>query len=181
MKTTRKMLTLLMLLCLALGCVSANADTELTATNGTTTAESKVVLDLGEQPTTYTIVIPSQINIDTTTGKGSAKLTLKSGFVLTDITSLQVKLKSGVTNYNNHTGSDYNYLDLRNMANSSTVRCYVGHKEGEDDCSPTDTLISVTNQMANDKDYSKTLYFTVSSLPPYGVYTGTLTFSVVTA
>lgn len=181
MKTTRKMLTLLMLLCLALGCVSANADTELTATNGTTTAESKVVLDLGEQPTTYTIVIPSQINIDTTTGKGSATLTLKSGFVLTDITSLKVKLKSGTINYNNNTGVDYNYMDLQNTANSSTVKCYVGTTEGGDNCEVGDVLISVTNKTANDMDYSKTLYFTVSSLPPYGVYTGTLTFSVVTA
>lgn len=185
MKTSRKLLPLLLLICILFGCVSANADTELTAENGTNTAQSTVVLDLGEQPTTYTIVIPSQITIDPTTGTGTGVITLKSGFVLTDITSLNVRLTDGYSEEayggglnggaQTHTPAK---IKLQNSANDSYLYCEIS---ASSTLKKTTNLISVTNQTDNTSDQTATLSFKVSSdMPSYGVYTGTLTFSVVT-
>lgn len=174
MKTARKMLTLLMSVCCMLACVSANADTQLTPDSETTTATAQVVLDLGEQPTTYTVVIPSQITIDPSTGKGAATVTLQKGFVLTDITSLAVRMTDG---YIQNSPSQNSRINLQNTANSSVLTCDIGDGTIDDEVN----LISVTNKSDNSKDYSYTLDFSVSDLPPYGKYTGTLTFSIITA
>lgn len=183
MKTSRKLLPLLLLICILFGCVSANADTELTFDNQTTTAQSTVVLDLGEQPTTYTIVIPSQITIDPTTGKGTGIITLKSGFVLTDITALKVRATDGYTERTSGNG----FMRLNNTANDSYLDCTIeGIRNANGaaaSCSikKTTDLIAVTNQSSNDKDITAKVIITVDDdIPPYGKYTGTLTFSVVT-
>lgn len=184
MNTARKILNLLMCICILFACATASADTEIKPDSEATTATAQVVLDLGEQPTSYTVVIPSQITIDPTTGKGSATITLKSGFVLTDITRLNVRCTSGYTQYG-QSGGNYggavtttdSSITLKNSANSSTLKCII--YDGR--LTKTTDLISVTNQSDNSKDYSKTISFSVSDLPDYGKYTGTLTFSVITA
>ena len=181
MKVFMKTLVIAMVLCLALGCLAAQAVTELTESTEATT-QTQVVLDLGEQPTSYTIVIPSQITIYPATGKGNGTITLKSGFVLTDITSLKVRLTDGYTNGN------YNYstsqaekarMALKNAANDSTLTCYISSDPHSYIAREVD-LIGVTNKTDNSQDYSKVLNFSVPGLPSYGKYTGTLTFSVVT-
>ena len=183
MKTSRKLLPLLLLICILFGCVSANADTELTAENGTNTAQSTVVLDLGVQPTTYTIVIPSQITIDPATGTGTGIITLKSGFVLTDITSLKVRLTDG---YSESSSSDNGYMRLNNTVNDSYLDCTVSGVRNANGVQmscvmkKTTDLIAVTNQSSNDKDKIAKVILTVDNIPSYGKYTGTLTFSVIT-
>lgn len=182
MKTARKILNLLMCICILCACASANADTEIKPDSEATTATAQVVLDLGEQPTSYTVVISSQITIDPTTGKGSATITLKSGFVLTDITSLKVRCTDGYTESSVWESGQYggkidSAVTLKNSANSSTLNCIINNGN----LKKTTDLISVTNQSDNSKDYSDTISFSVSNLPDYGKYTGTLTFSVITA
>lgn len=181
MNTARKILNLLMCICILFACATASADTEIKPDSEATTATAQVVLDLGEQPTSYTVVIPSQITIDPTTGKGSATITLKSGFVLTDITRLSIRMTDGYTelyyvNGVNSSSPVQTHMTLKNSANSSTLTCKI-----LEDIEKDSDLIRVTNQSDNSKDYSKTISFSVSDLPDYGKYTGTLTFSVITA
>ena len=187
MKIFKKTLVIAMVLCLALGCLAAQAVTELTESTEAT-AQTQVVLDLGEQPTSYTIVIPSQVTIDPDTGKGNGTITLKSGFVLTDVTSLKVRMTGGYTEGHFSQGqgggasTTYEaYMMLKNTENDSQLRCEIYH-QGTESLKYTTDLISVTNQTSNTEDKSHTLRFNVTNdLPSYGKYTGTLTFSVVTA
>ena len=124
MNTFRKILAAALLVSLVLCSACAVADTELNAESETKSASASVVLDLGEQPTSYTVIIPSQIDLDPTTGKGSATITLKKGFVLTDITGLRVCL-SDADGYYYSDNYSKSYMDLKNISNASTVMCQI--------------------------------------------------------
>lgn len=173
MNTFRKILAAALLVCLVLCSACAVADTELNAESETKSASASVVLDLGEQPTSYTVIIPSQIDLDPTTGKGSATVTLKSGFVLTDITGLEVHLSDG------YKGGPSSYMNLKNTSNASVVSCYISTSKYSY-VSANELLISVSNKSDNTTDRSCTLNFSVEEKLPYGKYTGTLTFSIKT-
>ena len=177
MNTFRKILAAALLVCLVLCSACAVADTELNAESETKSASASVVLDLGEQPTSYTVIIPSQIDLDPTTGKGSATVTLKSGFVLTDITGLDVRLTGGYTV--GSTSPNVSRMYLKNTSNASKVACMITTKDGyiSSDC----LLIGVSNKSDNTTDRSCTLHFSVEEKLPYGKYTGTLTFSITTS
>lgn len=178
MNTFRKILAAALLVSLVLCSACAVADTELNAESETKSASASVVLDLGEQPTSYTVIIPSQIDLDPTTGKGSATVTLKSGFVLTDITGLRVYLSDGY--YNTSSGNSYSYMDLKNTSNASKVTCWITtSKNGY--VTRDSALIYVNNKSDNTTDRSCTLNFSVEEKLPYGKYTGTLTFSIKTS
>ena len=178
MKIFKKTLVIAMVLCLALGCLAAQAVTELTESTEAT-AQTQVVLDLGEQPTSYTIVIPSQVTIDPATGEGKGTITLKSGFVLTDITSLKVRMTDGYVDPSTLPALQTSHIMLTNESNSTSLKCFVTTANTNYITKKTD-LIDVTNMTDNSADQTATLNFSVSSLPSYGKYTGTLTFSVVT-
>ena len=178
MNTFRKILAAALLVSLVLCSACAVADTELNAESETKSASASVVLDLGEQPTSYTVIIPSQIDLDPTTGTGSATVTLKSGFVLTDITGLGVYLSDGY-NY----GVSYDdkaYMYLKNTSNVSKVTCWITSSTTSY-IRKTTSLISVSNKSDNTTDRSCTLNFKVEEKLPYGKYTGTLTFSITTS
>jgi len=176
MNIRKRLVTFLLVLCFTLGCV-AYADTEITQESTAQTADTTVVLDLGTEPTHYTIVIPSTVNLDSE-GTGSATITLKSGFALTDITSLSVRMTSG---YEFNSQQQRSEMELINANNDSKLTCEI-YQSGNMYIKVTSDLISVTNQSSNTKDYSKTLYFKVlDDMPKYGRYTGTLTFKVITA
>lgn len=182
MNTFRKILAAALLVCLVLCSACVSADTELNAESETKSASASVVLDLGEQPTSYTVIIPSQIDLDPTTGKGSATVTLKSGFVLTDITVLNVFLSGGYTNgrFNYNTNqSEPAYMYLYNTTNASRVKCLINN--GRSYVASTEALISVNNKSDNTSDKSFVLDFLVSETLPYGKYTGGLTFSITTS
>ena len=185
MNTFRKILAAALLVCLVLCSACAVADTELTAESETKSASASVVLDLGEQPTSYTVIIPSQIDLDPTTGKGSATVTLKSGFVLTDITKLEVFLSGGYSSGESATGINIGdifpaEMTLRNTKNSSTISCRIT-STASDYISTKKPLISVTNQSDNTNDRAFKLDFSATTSLPYGKYTGTLTFSIKTS
>lgn len=177
MNILTRLVSLLLMLCMVFGCYPANADTEVTEATEQT-ATTTVVLDLGTQPTSYTIVIPSTVTLGSD-GTGSATITLESGFVLTDVTSLYVRMTDGYTS-----GSEP-YVVLNNTENGSTLKCYmkkIYNGSTVANITSTDNLIGVTNQSNNSKDYTAKIGFEVEqNLPSYGVYTGTLTFTVVTA
>lgn len=188
MKTCKRLVSLLLALCFALGC-AAYASTEITQESTEQTAQTTVVLDLGVEPTHYTIVIPSTVNLDAE-GKGSATITLKSGFVLTDVTSLKVRMTGGYSGYNSYyvssgaggyTQTSYPSMQLKNTENDSSVTCKItSQNEGRTFTKET-SLIHVTNKTDNSSDISDFLSFAVDgTLPSYGKYTGTLTFTVVT-
>lgn len=184
MNIQRRLFSVLLVFCMVFGCCAATADTTLTEATEKT-ATTTVVLDLGTQPTSYTIVIPSTVTLNKDDGTGSATITLKSGFVLTEVTSLKVRATGGYSEYYFTQGTGggastnhYAYMTLKNTDNDSTLKCWLT----PDDLKYTDNLISVTNQSDNSKDYSETLGFEVrETLPDYGEYTGSLTFTVTTA
>ena len=177
MKAMKKWIAAALLACLILCGCSAVADTEVTADSEEKTATTSVVLDLGEQPTSYIVVIPSTVTLDTATGKGSAAVTLKSGFVLTDVTSLRVCLTGGFRERNSSKSEMY----LTNVANSSQLVCTITSSE-TDYVKETTNLIYVTNKTINTADQTCNLNFDVTeTLPSYGKYVGTLTFTITTA
>ena len=185
MKAMKKWIAAALLACLILCGCSAVADTEVTVDSEEKTATTSVVLDLGEQPTSYIVVIPSTVTLDTATGKGSAAVTLKSGFVLTDVTSLKVCMTSGFTDgYNSGSSTGFWYkamMSLSNAANDSTLTCSIT-SDVETYIKKTTSLISVTNKTLNTEDQTCTLDFSVTeTLPSYGKYVGTLTFTITTA
>ena len=184
MKAMKKWIAAALLACLILCGCSAVADTEITVDSEEKTATTSVVLDLGEQPTSYIVVIPSTVSLDTATGKGSATVTLKSGFVLTDVTSLKVCLTGGFTEADTTSSSTRNYLaymSLENTSNNSNLKCQITSSETEY-VKKTTNLISVTNKTLNTEDQTCTLNFSVKeTLPSYGKYVGTLTFTITTA
>lgn len=182
MNTFRKILAAALLVSLVLCSACVSADTELNAESETKSASASVVLDLGEQPTSYTFIIPSQIDLDPTTGKGSATVTLKSGFVLTDMTGLYVYLSGGYTDsYNEgYSNATKAHMTLKNVSNASTVSCMITSSK-TDYVSSKKTLIGVSNKSDNTADRSCTLNFSVNEKLPYGKYTGTLTFSITTS
>lgn len=186
MKTWKKLIALLMVLCLTCGCFAyaeSTGSTDITQESATQTAETTVVLDKGVEPTHYTVVIPSTVTLDAD-GNGSAVITLKSGFVLSDIISLKVNLSGGYTpGANDGVFDNYQYakMILRNEKNSSQLTCNIRTSGVQYIASRPYTLISVTDQMDNSSNRNATLLFELaSSMPAYGKYTGTLTFSVVT-
>lgn len=163
----------------------ADTDTEISQGSAENTAQTTVVLDLGVQPTSYTIVIPSTVTLDSA-GKGSATITLKSGFVLTDISSLKVRATDGYSEgYTGTYDRDYHAsMTLTNSEKNATLDCIIrpNSSNSSEYLTKNTNLISVTNKTDNASDRSSTLNFSVSgSLPSYGRYTGTLTFSVITA
>lgn len=182
MNTFRKILAAALLVSLVLCSACAVADTELNAESETKSASASVVLDLGEQPTSYTVIIPSQIDLDPTTGKGSATVTLKSGFVLTDITGLYVYLSDGFTESYHEGYSDARkaYMTLKNVSNASKVTCWITSSK-TNYIQKESLLIGVSNKSGNAADLSCTLNLSVEEKLPYGKYTGTLTFSIKTA
>ena len=177
MKAMKKWIAAALLACLILCGCSAVADTEVTVDSEEKTATTSVVLDLGEQPTSYIVVIPSTVSLDPATGKGSAAVTLKSGFVLTDVTSLKVCMTGGFNESNSYKSDMY----LTNVANSSKLVCTI--TSSKTDYIRRDTnLIYVTNKTLNTEDQTCTLNFSVTeTLPSYGKYVGTLTFTITTA
>ena len=183
MNIRRRIFSVLLVLCMVFGCCTATADTELTQETAQT-AETSVVLDLGVEDTAYTIVIPSRVNLDRE-GKGTVTITLKSGFVLSDITELKVRMIDGYTEAIKHESDSSRHrkanMTLYNTNNSSTVACEIT-SSNETYIQKSTNLIYVTNKTENNADVNRKLNFEVtSSMPSYGKYVGTLTFSVVTA
>ena len=181
MNTFTRLVSLLLMLCMVFGCYPANADTEVTEATEQT-ATTTVVLDLGTQPTSYTIVIPSTVKLDSD-GTGSTTITLESGFVLTDVTSLDVRLTSGYSEAGLNEGAGQKYhasMSLYNTENDSSLTCRIMH--GTNYLYKSTKLISVTNKTDNSAAKNATLNFEVASnMPTYGKYTGSLTFTVTAA
>ena len=187
MKAMKKWIAAALLACLILCGCSAVADTEITVDSEEKTATTSVVLDLGEQPTSYIVVIPSTVTLDPATGKGSAAVTLKSGFVLTDVTSLKVRMTGGFSEavvgalVNGSVNIIPAYMNLTNTEDGSQLKCEITSSE-LGNIMPGSLLISVTNETPNTEDQACTLDFSVTeTLPAYGKYVGTLTFSITTS
>ena len=183
MNVRRRIFSVLLVLCMVFGCCAATADTELTQSTEQTT-QTSVVLDLGVEDTAYTIVIPSTIPLDNE-GKATATITLKSGFVLSDVTDLYVRMTDGYTEAQRVSASSGTYKEayilLHNTENDSKLYCDVTSSAHTYITKALD-LIHVTNQTDNSADRNCTLDFEVTSaIPSYGKYVGTLTFSVITA
>ena len=187
MKIHKRLVALLLALCLMCGCVVAYAaETTITNASENKTATTKVSLNLGGE-TSYTITIPASVDLNTDTTR--FRITLESNFKLVDTPSLKVRLTGG---YENGTTSSKSqpYMVLKNSANGTTFNypffvsdyrnaTYLYDIEGID-------LIKAVATEPDPYDRSATIHFGYAgsantlTLPEYGNYSGTLTFSVIT-
>ena len=187
------MIALILTLVLACSFTMALSEDELQLDRLTMSGNTTVTLTVDNNRDSYIVVIPSKVEIDPVTQYGEGTITLKSGWVLISVNKLGVKLtaaKNGIgdgviTSGTQHpiTASEYQNFKMTNAAGNS-VR-YAIAASGQE--SPLYAwacenyyLLSVNKGENNSEDVSCTLTFYVPWMPPAGVYTDTLTFSIVT-
>jgi len=172
----KKLVTLVLALCMVLCCAAAAAETTLDKNITTGTTELTMVIDRSVD--TYEVVIPSAVTIDPVTKQGSATVTLKAGCELISCNSLKVKLTKNANGMNS-SGT----LTLKNADNDASCSYYI-YLSGNDasiKSLPVTLLESLRNTPAapTEKELSRTLTFKTYNLPTAGTYTDTLTFSII--
>ena len=169
------------------------------------TGETTVTMRVDNARDTYIVVIPSKVEIDPVTQYGYGTITLKSGWQLISVNGLDVRL----TEAENGIGGGYSdssssittssYQNFKMKTSSGNTVSYAikpsnfsgpMHNSGTHYVSGYGTtthtqnylnnLISVNKGGDNSNDKTCTLTFYVQTMPPAGVYTDTLTFSIVT-
>ena len=173
------------------------------------TGETTVTMRVDNARDTYIVVIPSKVEIDPVTQYGTGTITLKSGWQLISINGLDVRLtaaENGIgsgaydySNSNNPVGANFNVNDTiyQNFKMKSTTgktctyaikastinqpfTSWTNSSGGKPNGHYSKNLISVNKGGDNTKDKTCTLTFYVAKMPPAGVYTDTLTFSIIT-
>ena len=162
------------------------------------TGETTVTMRVDNTRDTYIVVIPSKVEIDPVTQYGYGTITLKSGWQLISVNGLEVKLTAaengiGGGGYSNTdwtldvTNEYYRNFKLKNASGDvakyaikpSTFKAPLTSATGWNG-DYANSLISVNKGGDNTSDKTCTLTFYVTTMPPAGVYTDTLTFSIVT-
>lgn len=190
----KKIVTLFLAMCLLLAAVPALADKELTLDSMTDTM--LVSLTVTADLDSFTVVIPSAVAIDPVTQHGSATITLQAGWKLVASNKLRVMISSAENgirsvsskSYNTMNVSGYYAFDLKNAEGikvaydisnkQNTASSYSSIDRGStylkliEVSKPSDATKETTAQKAY-------LHFDVLKMPGDGVYTDTITFSVV--
>ena len=168
----------------------------------TMTGTTEVSLTVDRSMDSYTVVIPSKVTIDPKTQYGYGDVVLKAGWELVSVNSLKVQLsgaKNGVgtghydgsstnastsittSNYQNFTlkdGDKTAKYAIKTSTYSYPLTSYTASGWGT---YYKDSLISVAKGDASGSDKSCRLTFYVKTMPvDPGVYTDTLTFSIIT-
>ena len=165
----------------------------------TKTGNTSVSLTVNNNRDTYIVVIPSKVEIDPVTQYGEGTITLKSGWQLISINGLDVKLteaENGVgtsVDSSNVSITNSNYQNFKMKSESGNTVTYAIQPSGLKPLSAAGSntrpelftyysasLISINKGGDNSTDKSCTLTFYVKTMPPAGIYTDTLTFSIVT-
>ena len=172
----KKSLALFLTLCL-LGCASALADTDVTVNGGT--GATTVSLTVADPSDSYIVTIPSSIAIDTTTGFGTAAITLKKDYVIAPTERLLVTLTEAAN------GMPTNAAGIKQftLKNGAHFANYHISADGGATYLTDQTLTLLTVNSADDRtqDHTAALQFKLAStsLPAAaGAYTDTLTFTI---
>lgn len=174
MNRFRRFLAAAMFACLVLCSCGARAQT----TDGShsmnpkqTTGGTLVVLELKQQEaSSYTIVIPSRVTLDPTTGKGSLTVTMKKGFVLTDIAKLSIVV--------DYLTGDHGKPVLIKETNRSEVEYDLTDSEGNA-IKHSAEILPVYRTDDNSEDISCTMNLSVfGEIPASGSYSGYINYRI---
>ena len=192
------MKALALLVCmLTIASMAFAEDGEIQLDRNTMTGVTEVSLTVDNSADTYIVVIPSKVTIDPKTQYGYGDIVLKSGWELISVNSLTVRLSAAANgigtggnsvesvangSYQNFTlksaeGKTATYAIASSQHNNKPFTAY---SNGYGIYYKTANLISVVKGGDNQKDNVCKLTFYVQKMPDAGVYTDTLTFSIIT-
>ena len=204
------MKTLALLVCmLTIASVAFAEDGEIQLDRNTMTGVTEVSLTVDNSADSFIVVIPSKVTIDPKTQYGYGDIVLKSGWELISVNSLKVKLSEAANGVGTGQGYSYSNVDSQDVTVSAyqnfTLKSAEGNtatyaiKSSKHDFPftagtktntsstyyhgtnyKTANLISVVKGGDNQKDNVCKLTFYVQKMPDAGVYTDTLTFSIIT-
>jgi len=172
MNRFRRFLAAAMFACLVL--CSCGAEAEHIVSSSGWTASTQVSLELGEEPSSFTIVIPATLELDPQTGAGSLTVKVRKGFILTDVSKLHLEIQ--------HSSSDSNkeQFAIRKKTNGTQLLYNITDSEGKA-VKYGDEILPVYNTDDNSEDISCTLNLAVDGeLPSSGSYSGYISFIVRT-
>ena len=199
----KKIIALAMALALALSFTPALSEEEentIELDRLNKTGNTTVTMTVDSARDSYIVVIPSTVEIDPVTQYGEAAITLKSGWVLISVNGLDVKLTGaengiGAGVYNINLPYPVTHSSYQNFKMKSASEDFVTYAIKPSNFSAPmhsmnnnnnylgyylDSLISVDKGGDNTEDQTCTLTFYVATMPPEGVYTDTLTFTIST-
>ncbi|MBE5809302.1 MAG: hypothetical protein E7318_00025 [Clostridiales bacterium] len=176
----KKLLALILCLCLSLGAVAFATELNKDVLEGQTT----VSLTVDPDENSFVIVIPASVTVDIGTQEGTFDIVLKAGWKLVSANGLKVRIKkfangtfsnSGDNDFmlkGNNGGTAYYELSYKKSTSTSYIPLtYVQWDDTE--------LISVKKGDSNSTDYVTGLKIKVPTLPTTpGVYTDVITFAV---
>lgn len=175
----KKLLALILCLCLSLGAVAFATELNKDVLEGQTT----VMLTIDPEDNEFVVVIPATVEIDPETREGFGSIVLKAGWKLPSCNSLSVRLKSaknGVGSSSGSAGADFymkneNGTKARYRIISDRIGGQLNHVGWE-----SKNFISVSSSGSSTSDIVCDIEFSMTSLPTEpGVYTDVLTFAVV--
>ena len=197
----KKITALILSLILSCSFTLALSEEEIELDRLNPTGETTVTMRVDNARDTYIVVIPSRVEIDPVTQYGYGTITLKSGWQLISVNGLDVKLtaaENGIGSgcdsfYDPYTVTNSNYQNFK-MKNASGNTVTYAIKPSTINQPLTSyiyngnypngyyskSLLSINKGGDNSSDKTCTLTFYVQTMPPAGVYTDTLTFSIVT-
>lgn len=166
-------------LCLAMGAAGAMAENTMTGgdtPNTTATTEVKLVID--RTLDSYTITIPSNVEIDPKTKTGTGKITLSNeNLDLVSCTGLNVIIKSAKNEYVQGKLNTEPHFTLKSDS-TTDIGWYYIRKPGGNNLSVGDKVLEYSSSKTLTQPQIETLIYYVNSLPTEGTYTDTLTFEV---
>lgn len=200
----KKFTALILSLILSCSFTLALSEEEIELDRLNPTGETTVTMRVDNARDTYIVVIPSKVEIDPVTQYGTGTIMLKSGWQLISINGLDVKLTAAengigsgyVNNISSSPVTESRYQNFKMKNASGNTVTYAIKPSGFNypltgsSVYPLNSsygsgfyknsLISITKGGDNSSDRTCTLTFYVQTMPPAGVYTDTLTFSIVT-
>ena len=201
------MKTLALLVCmLTIASMAFAEEGEIQLDRNTMTGVTEVSLTVDNSADTYIVVIPSKVTIDPKTQYGYGDIVLKSGWELISVNKLRVKLSaaangvgtghgysSSYASSHDVTKEGYQNFKLKSAEGNTATYAIKSSKENYPFTAGTSTssgyygvdyktanLISVVKGGDNKNDSVCKLTFYVGKMPDAGVYTDTLTFSIIT-
>lgn len=166
-------------LCLAMGAAGAMAENTMNGGDTpNTTATTEVKLVINRTLDSYTITIPSNVEIDPRTKKGTGKITLSDeNLDLVSCTGLNVVI-STAKNPTAKKARDFDpFFTLKDDSTKQT-KIYQIKNENSDYVGVGETVLSYKKDTKLTEPLTQTLTYYVESLPTEGTYTDTLTFAV---
>lgn len=192
------MKTLALLVCmLTIASVAFAEEGEIQLDRNTMTGVTEVSLTVDNSADSFIVVIPSKVTIDPKTQYGYGDIVLKSGWELVSVNGLKVRLSAaangigtGESSGGSITGEVYQNFTLKSAEGNTATYAIKSSKHQYPFTAGTKTvygakyktadLISVVKGDDNQKDNACKLTFYVNKMPDAGVYTDTLTFSIIT-